>query len=575
MTKSDYKLWIAALLFLLLTWFWTGGTGWTQTAPSYQVFAFNDLGMHCYDADFSVLAVLPPYNVVRAQVVRKGASPSLLTSTGARLTYAGIADPAGSINTTSQGKTNFWVYVQKLFGVPLAVDVGLKGAAMPGAANVPQPFGVFDNTKHWFGVEGIPITAWDNAINRNTFAMMQVNALDQTTGAVLSSLPTVVPASDEMNCSNCHLTGGVAASAATATKYGITTPWSANPTLGIQTKENILVLHDGINSTTLNSNRPVLCASCHYSRAVDLNQVGPQGSQGGKPYLSRAMHSHHGKSINGTLPGPGNPPIVTGGAIDACYNCHPGTTTQCLRGAMATAGIGCQDCHGGLLAVGGVYNLASTGQPRDPWVDLPKCQSCHTGDVASYQGNTLILRRAYNTVDPAATPRIATNKRFAENDNTLYRFSLGHNGVACEACHGSTHAEWPVRAGLNDNITAQQIQGHTGPIIECSVCHGTGQALTTNGPHGLHNINNSNWNSNHDNFFENNPVNCQACHGGRLEGTPLSRVAADRSLHKPNSQVIQVAKGTAISCNLCHTSPPVTPIPSKNMPVAAIMQLLQ
>ena len=265
---------------------------------------------------------------------------------------------------------------------------------MPGAGNIPQPFGVFDAAKKWFGAEGIPITAWDDACNRNTFAMMQVTAKNPTSGSVLSSLPTVVPASDEMNCSNCHLTNEVAASAAIAAKYNITAPWSTNANLMNQAKENILILHDGINHTSLYNSRPVLCATCHYSRAVDLNQAGPQGSQVGKPYLSRAMHSHHGKSINGTLPDANNPPIVTGGAIDACYNCHPGTTTQCLRGAMATAGIGCQDCHGNLLAVGGVFNLASTGQPREPWVDLPKCQACHTGDAASYQGKQINLTQS-------------------------------------------------------------------------------------------------------------------------------------------------------------------------------------
>jgi hypothetical protein len=178
----------------------------------------------------------------------------------------------------------------------------------------------------------------------------------------------------------------VAADAATVARHNITQPWSANPNLGNQTKENILVLHDAINSTTLSANTPVLCASCHYSLALDLTHQGPQGAQIGKPFLSRAMHSRHGKTISGTIPDANNPPIVTGGAIDACYNCHPGTVTQCLRGAMATANLGCQDCHGGLLAVGAVYPLTSTGQPREPWKDLPKCQSCHTGDAVSHLG---------------------------------------------------------------------------------------------------------------------------------------------------------------------------------------------
>ena len=38
------------------------GTGW-------KVIAWNNLGMHCMDADFSVFAILPPYNTIQAQVI--------------------------------------------------------------------------------------------------------------------------------------------------------------------------------------------------------------------------------------------------------------------------------------------------------------------------------------------------------------------------------------------------------------------------------------------------------------------------------------------------------------------------
>ena len=520
-----------------------------------QVFSFNDLGMHCYDADFSVFAVLPPYNILRAQVLLKGLSPRFLDNTQVNLTYRAIADPTGSINRTSQNKTNFWTYAFQLFGVNLPVDVGLSGAAMPGTANIPQPLSLFDPLMHWFGADGIPITNWDDALTRNTLPLMRVSAALTATGEILSELDTVLPNADEMNCSNCHITGGVAADAATVARHNITAPWSTNANLGNQAKENILILHDAINSTGLAASTPILCSSCHYSLALDLTRQGPQGAQVGKPYLSRAIHSRHGKTINNTIPDATNPPIVTSGTIDACYNCHPGTITQCLRGAMATANLGCQDCHGGLLAVGAVYPLTSTGQPREPWKDLPKCQSCHTGDDVSHLGADLILRLAYNPADPAATPILATNKRFAESDTTLYRLSLGHHGVACEACHGSPHAEWPTRPGTNDNLTPTQIQGHTGPIIECTACHGQGQPLTINGPHGLHNVNNSDWNFEHSSFYRQNAANCQACHGVNLTGTVLSKVPVDRILQREDRQPVPVAAGTPISCTLCHGNP--------------------
>ena len=106
MTKFAQKS-LASLLLLLFASVWSGGTSMAQTTPTFQVFAFNDLGMHCYDADFSVFAVLPPYNVVRAQVVQKGASPRLLTNAGATLSYVAMADPVGSINDHQPGEDQF------------------------------------------------------------------------------------------------------------------------------------------------------------------------------------------------------------------------------------------------------------------------------------------------------------------------------------------------------------------------------------------------------------------------------------------------------------------------------------
>src|SRR5512137_2738355 len=93
--------------------------GWAQSLGSYQVFAHNDLGMHCYDSTFGTFAILPPYNVLKAQTILKGAKPQFLNSTQVNLTYQAVADPTGSINRTSYNKTNFWAYVQKLFGVSL------------------------------------------------------------------------------------------------------------------------------------------------------------------------------------------------------------------------------------------------------------------------------------------------------------------------------------------------------------------------------------------------------------------------------------------------------------------------
>jgi hypothetical protein len=523
-----------------------------NSAPSVKVFSFNNLGMHCYDSDFSVFSILPPFNTVNAQIVRMGVSgtnPLILDPTRATLFYRAVADKSGSMNTTSVNKTNFWDNSSRLFGVTLPPDQGLVGAKMPGAGNVPQSFLSFDPAMKWFTAEGIPITNWDDRKRRNPYPLMGIQPFDVSTVVVPAQTYTVLPVSDEMHCSDCHDRNGMAANKVTQKKYGIPA-WSTSTNTQIRYRENILILHSARHSPNLIGQKPVLCAACHYSPALDLAGTGPKGDQIGKPMLSYVVHGRHGKTVSGNIPGPNNPPIIPGTDVATCYKCHPGSATKCLRGAMGSAGISCNDCHGGLLAVGGVYSK------RVPWVNEPKCQSCHTGDALDHLGSNIRSRIAYSNTDPAAIPIVATNKRFAEENEKLYRNSVGHGGIACQACHGSTHAEWPVGdAQANDNVAAVQLQGHTGPVTECTTCHTGGPALTTNGPHGLHNVNSPQWNEDHHRFFESNPVNCKACHGATLQGTVLSRAAADRNLFADEHRPKFIAKGTQISCMLCHENP--------------------
>ncbi|MBI4776728.1 MAG: cytochrome C [Deltaproteobacteria bacterium] len=497
-------------------------------SDAYQVFAFNDLGMHCYDSDFSVFSVLPLFNVLHAQVVQKG-DPPRIVGDSVDVMYKSLADPSGSINTTSIGKTNFWDYVFALFGLNPPPDEGVLGARMPGAGNAAQPFAWANGPKNWFSAEGIPITAFDDNSQLNSYALMNVQASNPADGTVLSSLPVVIPASDEVSCDACHLTGQVAAALS-----GIA--WSRNSDPSRQSRENILLLHDFRNGTNLFNNQPVLCSACHYSLALDLAQQGPQGPQLQNPYMSRAVHNWHASRIT-EVPPSGN----------VCFYCHPGEKTQCARGAMDTAGLVCLDCHGNLFAVGRAG--------RQPWIDLPKCQSCHTGDALNNVDGQMIRRTAYTDSPNVATPIVATNQRFAEQTDTLFRNSLGHSGVACESCHGSPHAIWPSREA-NDNLAATRIQGHDGMIIECTACHGSELPLTLQGPHGMHNVNSPNWVYRHEEIAGQQA--CGTCHGADGNGTVLSKAAANRTFSVEEEDedndraTVGILKGTQIGCGLCH-----------------------
>jgi hypothetical protein len=469
-------------------------------------------------------------------------------------------DPTGSINCTSRNKTNFWDYIQAIYGVSQPEDTGILGAKMPGAGNIPQalkfeqPYRSASNGTplSWFAANGIPMTILDDAFAENTYPMMRIQSWDRNRKTLLSSIDFVVPVSSEMNCASCHETGMDTASTPNGSNdfHGVLdSAWSQDPNPIIRYRKNILTLHDAINGTTLMNSKPVLCASCHYSKALDLSSKGPQPNQNGHLFLSLAMHRHHGlpagpgaNTNEGVIP---IPETDAGPNVATCYFCHPGSDTQCLRRVMAVKGLCCQNCHGGLTTLGGVDSNGqeihlTRGNIRQPWTDLPKCQSCHIGDATSHLGDSIVLRQAYAAGDQAANP---------------YQMSAGHGAVACESCHGSTHAEWPARTTGNDDITAIQLQGHTGPIIECVTCHKQPMPHGLQGPHGLHSVNDPLWNKVHKAFYALSRASCKSCHGPDLGGTILSSGATNRQLKSKGNTPVTITGGTPVSCSTCHSRP--------------------
>jgi hypothetical protein len=537
----------------------------TPTSSQVKVLAFNDLGMHCMDKNFSVFSILPPFNVVNAQVVghKSDGSPQLLTDV--ELRYSAVMDRQDSINSSSlNNKTNFWQYASALFGTDLQPGEGLKGLYMPADnPDNPGPQPLAYNTEHgWFSAEGIPITPIDDTGRTNAYPMLRISAYDKKTGNLLGETDIVVPVSQETECQSCHASGEMAANDPTIS-------WATEGDLNLQSSINILILHDIRHNTQLQQQTPVLCANCHYSPPLDLSGKGAQGKQQELPTFSQVMHEYHGKLMTpqGTAVFPANAPTE-----ETCYQCHPGKTTECQRGAMKTAQIACENCHGDLLAVGGEYPLQVNGSldgqndggTRRPWIDMPRCQSCHTGDALNHlTGDDLVfedqirLRQTYRIGDKSASPLLANNRRFAENQHTLFRNSKGHGGIACEGCHGSPHAIWPnPDTNANDNLTATQLQGHIGSIINCDTCHVPGSLpMTNNGPHGLHNINDIRWMDHaHEDFYERNPNSCKACHGQNLEGTPLSKVVLNRTV-QVEGRTVTLKQGQQVSCDLCHRKP--------------------
>ena len=515
-----------------------------SSTAGYTLLAWNDLGMHCMDgADYSVFSILPPYNNLHAQLVLNGKR----VSSGVSLSFVAQADASGSINTTSVGKTNFWSHAASLFGVSLPADTGLTGVRT--ASRTPQALS-YDAQNQWFAAEGIPITPIDDAGRTNTYPLVKVSAHDSA-GRELATATVVLPVSNEMNCTACH------ASTSSSNDARPQAGWVSDADPEKDWKRNILRLHDekqsgnaryrealvtrtylagGLEATAA-SGSPVLCAGCHASNALPgtgIADIAP---------LTQVLHASHAAVRD---PATGTR-LSDSGNRDACYLCHPGSTTQCLRGAMGKAvdgagqpAMGCQSCHGGMIQVG--------SEAREGWLDMPNCQSCHQDGKRLVEG-----------VDAAGLPLQTADTRFATNPDTpaagysLFRFSTGHGGLQCEACHGATHAIYPS-SHESDNLLSIGVQGHAGTIYECAACHQSGVPnTTTGGPHGLHTIGAA-WISRHDDAAERSRSACAVCHGANYRGSPLGEVKVAKSF-RVGSRTISYAAGQQVTCYDCHDGP--------------------
>ena len=517
----------------------------------YTLIAWNDLGMHCMDGkDYSVFSILPPFNNLHAQLVN--ATTGKAVTTGVTLTYEAVADPTGSINTSSTAKTNFWLWSKPLYGATPAPDVGLTGFATPSRTAKTM---VLDAANLWFEASGVPITPYDDAGNKNFYPTVKVTALDAA-GKVLASTTTVLPVSDEITCAGCHASRPASETNSARLAAKPVAGWLNDANSELDWKKNILRLHDEKQAAnpkytaalaakampagllaSANAGTPVLCASCHASNAL------PGTGLAGVSALTSGLHTNHGKVIDPS----------TMQAMDdstnrsACYACHPGSVTKCLRGAMGdavdangNATMGCQSCHG---------NMSKVGNPaRVGWLDQPNCQACH------FDG-----KRTTSAVDAAGKLVVPTDKRFATNANTpaagfsLFRFSKGHGGMQCEACHGATHAEYPS-SHANDNLQSIALQGHAGTLNECSTCHATVPLTATGGPHGMHTIGQA-WVKGHESAAKSGgAASCAYCHGADFRGTPLSQVKTTRT-YSVEGGTRTLTAGTNVGCFTCHNGP--------------------
>lgn len=520
------------------------------TAAGSVLVGWSDLGLRETDgSDLSVYSLMPPYHTIHAQLMVGG---KLVTNAAnVTVTYEAVADSAGSINSTSMGKGNFHQFAEALFGVALGPEEGLGGFAMPGLANQPQTM-AFDAAQNWFTATGIPLTPYDDQGRKNYYPLMRLVARNGA-GTSLASTDIVLPVTDEMDCRTCHASGS-----RPVARPNAGWAWDCDPDR--DTRINILRNHDdhhggsatysnvlrqvgynpaGLIATVVHDRNPILCVRCHTSNALPGT-----GTAGMRP-LTEVMHMKHAYVLDPAL----DVPLITAGDSAACLRCHAGPDSRRLRGVHhnpvnvdGTRALQCQSCHG---------KMTELGRPgRQGWLDEPNCQSCHTGTATRNNGQL----RYTSAFDGPGQVRQAVDRTFATEANTpaaglsLYRYSEGHGGLKCEACHGSSHAEFPSLQP-NDNTQNRTLQGSSGALLNCNVCHPTTPNPLTGGPHGMHPINQS-WASNHEDFSR---TQCQTCHGADYRGTVLSRSQGDRTFDAKGTK--HFWPGFQIGCYNCHNGP--------------------
>jgi hypothetical protein len=387
----------------------------------YIVLAWNDLGMHCLNPTYDLAVILPPYNTIWAQVIKRGNPPQIVT-TGFTAEYNILS------NTYSYGKRSygqFWDNDSLLFGVNLVHDTGLN-LVDPAIHN--SLSGEMVIKANHFEVDGIPITPVNDAGVWNPFQVAEIT-IKNGTGDILATTRTTVPTSDEINCIRCH---------------------GANAFL------DILQKHDSMHQTNLENQAPVLCASCHGSPA--LGNTAP-----GVKYLSQAIHGSH----------------ASRSAV--CYDCHPGVQTACNRSLAHTATDGnCTTCHGEMSQVAG--SVASS--QRTPWINEPKCSDagCHTG-ISGVDTGTDLYRKSNGhgglvCASCHGSPHaMVPSRESADNYQALQYQNKAVTIGSCAACHSGSKGEG------SGEFAEQHGGSNPEQTTACNICHTAVSSNTSNWPH--------------------------------------------------------------------------------------------
>ena len=396
------------------------------TKSQYILLAATNQSMHFQVASPGKMALLTPPSRIRAQLIKVGELPELITE-GVELEFLLLA-PQDKLHTPG-----YWKELQKYF----------KNLGAPsGKLTFNAETGLFESAP-------LALEPFDQKGDARPYPAFGITAKDKASGQTLVSTVLTTAVSAEMGCGQCH-GGGSALNGGG---------------LSAATVKDMMEKHDRKMRSDLarrSETEQIVCQNCHGDPAM--------GVKGKEKLLnvSAAIHGLHAVYLSDK-------------EEDACLSCHPTNAegySQSLRGIHARTEVTCVECHGYLedhaaallkkeLEAGkpGADILISLLTPRSvdslkavkgraPWINQPDCLNCHKGYKEPGEADS------YN--------------KWTKDKQGLYQNRKGETGsVACLSCHSSPHALYPT---LSNKDAAQPVQYQKnlypmGSNLNCKVCH--------------------------------------------------------------------------------------------------------
>ena len=156
----------------------------------------------------------------------------------------------------------------------------------------------------------------------------------------------------------------------------------------------------------------------------------------------------------------------------ACYRCHPGSDTtlparrdgQRSGAERSMLAMQCQSCHGSMSAVGRASRDRLARRTHLPELPHRHRDAATTARSASPTSSTPPgqYREARRRPLRHRTPTLPAP------GSSLYRFSTGHGGLQCSACHGVDPRRSTRHRTATTTSRVTAIQGHAGTLVECA-----------------------------------------------------------------------------------------------------------